>query len=99
MLSSALHWARIAEANTGSLPDKGALLSVLGLAQEAAAANGDHEAFVILMADSVAVMDSAADLGCDGADLDGMLMELAASCTPEELALAGYMKGTYDAVQ
>ncbi len=99
-MSYALMFARMAEANTGSVIDKAILLNTLGWCVSVRERFGDEWSVSAFKSDALAIIDSAANL--PGADDDGEtssgLMTLAMDCTAAEVEAAKTYRGVYDVI-
>ena len=99
-LSYALMFARLAEANSGSLQDKGLLVNTLGALAEQRERLGDSESLSSAVADAIAVLDSASNIpGHDDlGEISGVMLAAVAEATPAEVEHAKAIRGLYDVV-
>lgn len=97
-MSYALMFARLAEANTGGMLEKGLLLTALQLGMDVRGRVGDDWSVSQFAADAIAVVDAAADL--PDYDASGVVSDAVAflveQSSPAELETARAMKGYYD---
>lgn len=96
-MSYALMFARLAEANTGGMLEKGLLLTVLQLGIDVRGRLGDDWSVSQFTADAILLIDAAADLpGFDTlGDVSDAVAFLVEQSSPAEVEAAQAMKGFY----